>query len=57
MVRLEALPDRWERAGTTDRARIDVVVVGAMWLPRGAEVAVVLVDQAEIAQDQKFGCL
>ena len=51
-VRLEVLPDRWERASTTDRARIDVAVVGAMWLLRGAEVAAILVDQAEIAQDQ-----
>ena len=49
VVRLEALPDRWERAGTTDRARIDVAVVGAMWLLRGAE--------AEIAQDQKSACV
>ena len=46
VVRLEALPDRWERAGTTDRARSDVPVVAA-----------ILVDQAEIAQDQKSAYL
>ena len=57
VVRFEALPGERERAGTTDRARIDVAVVGAMWLLRGAGVAAILVDQAEIAHDQKSACL
>ena len=57
VVRLEALPGRWEQAGTADRSRIDVAVVGAMWLPRGAEVAAILVEQAEVAQDEKSACL
>ena len=55
--RLEAPPGRWEPAGTADRARIDVAVVGAMWLLRGAEVAAILVEQAEVAQDEKSACL
>ena len=57
VVRLEALPGRWEQAGTADRARIDVAVVGAMRLLRGAEVAAILVEQAEVAQDEKSACL
>ena len=50
VVRLEALPDRWEQA---DRARIDVAVVGAMWLLRAA----IFIEQAEVAQDEKSAFL
>ena len=53
VVRLEALPGRWEQAGTA----IDVAVVGAIWLLRGAEVGAILVEHAEVAQDEKSACL
>ena len=48
------LRERWEQPCAADRARIDVAVVGAMWLLRGE---LVLVEQAEIAKDERSACL
>ena len=57
VVDLEAVVGRWEGIVGTLQSDVDFVIVGALWMLRGAEAAALLGDQVSIREDSSQACI